>query len=75
MGPGQLWIRNSGVVAMLVAIGMWVSPLREFELLALSLWMVGCVLVSAASLMFLNNISKHRSPATDEAVKAKSAAA
>lgn len=75
MGPGQLWIRNSGVVAMLVAIGMWVSPLREFELLALLLWMVGCVLVAAAGLMFLNKISIQRSPARDEAAKAKSAAA
>jgi hypothetical protein len=60
---------------MLVAIGMWISPLRYFELLALSLWIVGCALVSAAGLIFLSNINKQQAQAPPAAAKAKSAAA
>lgn len=75
MGSGQLWLRNSGVVAMLVAVGLWFSPLRNFELLALSLWVMGCALVSAAGLVFLSQINKQPAFAPAESVKAKSVAA
>lgn len=72
-----IWVRNGGVIAMAVAIALWVfsSGNTTTWITGLMLWLLGCTLVSAAALAYLQQINLRviRSDAAPR--KAKGAAA
>jgi len=71
------WLRNLGVLAMIAAVLLWFTAPSNTSawIAALLLWLLGCVLVSAAGLAVLCRPQAQLTHKTTPQPKAKVAAA
>ena len=76
--PRQLaWLRNSGVIAMVAAVTLWVGvPFHAYAwFTALCLWLFGCALISISGLAFLHQVMSRPVKEEPAPLKAKAAVA
>src|SRR5690349_5499410 len=63
------WLRNLGVALMVVAMVLWIAaPTNVYTwLAALTMWVVGCAMISVAGLAFIHQVKTCAEQATQTA--------
>jgi len=71
------WLRNSGVALMVVALALWIgTPTNVYTWLgALTMWVMGCAMISVAGLAFLHQVKTCGGREEPAVKRAKAAAA